>query len=210
MSASNGFIPINPLEHSWKNIYQLMNSIVQPRPIAWISTVSSDGNHNIAPFSYFNICSMNPPMISNSIFFNRDGSKKDTLNNIESTGKYVVGTISFDLVEKANLSSASLNADKDEFAEADIQFVDRGAENPRFIAGCPVHLICELNKVVSLGEGPGVGNLVIGYVREIFLSPELKEVGWEKGLPPEALDNVGRMGSSFYSKTRDVFEIKRP
>ncbi len=210
MTNSNGFIPIIPSEHSWRDIYQLMNSVVQPRPIAWISTVSPEGCHNIAPFSYFNICSMNPPMISNSIFYNRDGSKKDTLNNIEATGKYVIGTISFSSVEKANLSSAPLSFDQDEFEKAQIPFIDRGAGNPRFVADCLVNMVCELNQVVSLGEGPGVGNLVIGYVRNIVLSSKLGEIEWKKGLPPNLLDNVGRMGGGFYSKTRDVFELKRP
>ena len=76
MSRHTEFFGIQPKDHFWVEIYHLMNSIVQPRPIAWISSISADGAVNLAPFSYFNICSMNPPIISNSIFFNRDGSEK--------------------------------------------------------------------------------------------------------------------------------------
>ena len=95
----NEFSGIQPKDHFWVEIYHLMNSIVQPRPIAWISSISSGGVVNLAPFSYFNICSMNPPIISNSIFFNRDGSEKDTLKNIKTTKKYVVGAVSFTAAE---------------------------------------------------------------------------------------------------------------
>ena len=85
MNRHTEFSGIQPKDHFWVEIYHLMNSVVQPRPIAWISSISSGGVINLAPFSYFNICSMNPPIISNSIFFNRDGSEKDTLKNIKTT-----------------------------------------------------------------------------------------------------------------------------
>ena len=106
MTVHTEFEAIDPAQQFWVDVYHLMNSIVQPRPIAWIASVSKQGEHNLSPFSYFNICSMNPPVISNSIFFNRDGSKKDTLKNIEATRRYVVGRVSSDTAERANLSSA--------------------------------------------------------------------------------------------------------
>ena len=109
MTLHTEFFDIHPTKHFWVEIYHLMNSIVQPRPIAWISSVSKTGEFNLAPFSYFNICSMNPPIISNSIFFNRDGSEKDTLKNIKATGKYVVGTVSFEAANKANKIASEMD-----------------------------------------------------------------------------------------------------
>ncbi len=210
MSNNTEFSSIQPDEHFWVEVYHLMNSVVQPRPIAWISTVSESGDFNLAPFSYFNICSMNPPVISNAIFYNRDGSEKDTLRNIKATRKYVVGNVSFDNAKNANISSAPFNPDVDEFSEAKVSFIDRGPDEPRLIADSPVNFICDLNQTVNLGKGAGVGTLVLGNVRAIMLSKKLSNVNWKKGLSPESIQNVGRMGADYYTKTTDLFQLERP
>ncbi|QPJ61617.1 MAG: flavin reductase family protein [Candidatus Nitronauta litoralis] len=204
------FNTIKPEEEFWVEIYHLMNSIVQPRPIAWISSISEHGQHNLSPFSYYNICSMNPPVISNAVFYNRDGSEKDTLRNIKSTQNYIVGCISFPIADKANVTSAPFEPGVDEFQEAGVDYVDRGPGEPRLIADSPVQLVCELNQTVKLGEGAGVGTLVLGNVKKILISKALEKMDWKKGLPPEAVDNVGRMGGDYYTRTRDLFQIERP
>ncbi|CCQ90654.1 conserved hypothetical protein, FMN-binding [Nitrospina gracilis 3/211] len=210
MTQYNGYAAIRPADHFWVDVYHLMNSIVQPRPIAWISSISADGKRNLAPFSYFNICSMNPPMISNSIFFNRDGSEKDTLKNIKATREYVVGVVSYETADKANLSSAPFDYGVSEFDEAEVAVIERGEGKPPFIAESPVQLVCELNRTVPLGSGAGTGTLVLGDVREIYLSESLSSIEWQKGIPPELLNNVGRMGADFYAKTTDRFRMERP
>ena len=128
MAPHTEFDSIHPAKEFWVDVYHLMNSVVQPRPIAWISSVSAEGRFNLAPFSYFNICSMNPPVISNAIFYNRDGSEKDTLKNIKATQNYVVGFVSFDAAEKANLTSAPFDSAVDEFGEAQVRSIDRGPD----------------------------------------------------------------------------------
>jgi len=209
MTLHSEFFGIQPKDHFWVEIYHLMNSIVQPRPIAWISSVSATGALNLAPFSYFNICSMNPPIISNSIFYNRDGSEKDTLKNIKATGKYVVGAVSLEAAEKANLSSAPYDSNVNEFNEAQVQPIARENGEPPFISESPVQLVCELNQTIPLGQGAGVGTLVLGNVKQIFLSVQLKDIEWQKGISPQRMNNVGRMGADFYSKTTDVFQMAR-
>ena len=209
MTLHTEFFGIHPKDHFWVDIYHLMNSIVQPRPIAWISSVSDTGMLNLAPFSYFNICSMNPTIISNSIFYNRDGSEKDTLKNIKATGKYVVGTVSFHAAEKANVSSAPYDSGVSEFDEAEVQPIHRGPGEPPFISDSPVQLECELNQTISLGQGAGVGTLVLGNVINIYLSTHLKNIEWQNGISPERMSNVGRMGGDLYAKTSDVFQMPR-
>jgi len=209
MTLHTEFFDIHPKDHFWVDIYHLMNSIVQPRPIAWISSISDTGTFNLAPFSYFNICSMNPAIISNSIFFNRDGSEKDTLKNIKATGQYVVGTVSYHAAEKANLSSAPYKSDINEFDEAKVEPILRNPGEPAFISESPVQLVCELNQTIPLGQGAGVGTLVLGNVKHIHLSTRLKNIEWQKGISPERMNNVGRMGADFYAKTSDVFELPR-
>jgi len=210
MTVHTEFQTIKPREQSWVDIYHLMNSIIQPRPIAWISTVSEDGAYNLAPFSYFNICSMNPPIIANSIFYNRDGSEKDTLANIKSNGKYVIGTVDVNSAEKANVSSAPFAADTDEFDAAQVPFVNCGTDEPRLVAESPVQLKCTLNQLIKLGDGAGVGTLVLGDVNEILVSQKLHHLQWEKGIPPDRMNNVGRMGADHYVKTTDLFQMPRP
>ncbi|MFQ5671584.1 MAG: flavin reductase family protein [Nitrospinales bacterium] len=210
MTVHTEFQTIRPREQYWVDIYHLMNSIIQPRPIAWISTVSENGIYNLAPFSYFNICSMNPPIISNSIFYNRDGSEKDTLRNIKSNGKYVVGAVGINSAEKANVSSAPFAPDADEFKKAQVPFVDCGANEPRLVAESPVQLKCTLNQLIKLGNGAGVGTLVLGDVNEILISRKLNHPQWQKGIPPDRMNNVGRMGADYYAKTTDLFQMPRP
>jgi len=152
---------------------------------------------------------MNPTIISNSIFYNRDGSEKDTLKNIKATGKYVVGTVSFHAAEKANLSSAPYDSGVNEFNESKVQPILRGPGEPPFISESPVQLVCELNQTILLGQGAGVGTLVLGNVKHIYLSTQLKDIEWQKGIAPELMDNVGRMGADFYAKTSDVFQMPR-
>ena len=209
MTLHTDFVTIEPKEQFWVDVYHLMNSIVQPRPIAWISTVSEKGICNLAPFSYFNICSMNPPIISNSIFFNRDGTEKDTLKNIKATKKYVVGTVSFENSEKANLSSAPFDSNVDEFEEAGISFIEQGPKEPRLICESPIQLICTLNQTIPLGEGAGVGTLVLGDVQKILLPPDMDSDKWKSGIAPEMMDSVGRMGADYYTKTTDLFQMPR-
>ncbi len=209
MTTHSHFHSIHPQDHFWVDLYHLMNSIVQPRPIAWISSISPAGQTNLAPFSYFNICSMNPPIISNSIFFNRDGSEKDTLRNIKATMKYVVGTVSYEASEKANLSSAPYDSDVSEFEAAEVSQVDRGVGEPPFIGESPIQLVCKLHQTIPLGKGAGVGTLVLGQVEEIHLSKNLGDLEWQKGIVPEKLDNVGRMGADLYSRTRETFSMPR-
>ncbi|MFQ5451172.1 MAG: flavin reductase family protein [Nitrospinaceae bacterium] len=209
MTSQSDYFSIHPEDYFWVEIYHLMNSIVQPRPIAWIATVSEKGTHNLSPFSYFNICSMNPPVISNSIFFNRDGSEKDTLKNIKGVGKYVVGTVSSETAEKANLSSAPFDSNADEFIEAGVSYVDRGTKEPRLIAESPIQLICELHQTVPLGKGAGVGTLVLGNVREILVTTRWGQREWKKGIPPGLMKNVGRMGEDYYARTTDLFRMPR-
>ena len=209
MTVHTEFFDIHTKDYFWVDIYHLMNSIVQPRPIAWISSVSDKGVFNLSPFSYFNICSINPTIISNSIFFNRDGSEKDTLKNIKSTRKYVVGTVSLQAAEKANISSAPYDSTVSEFDAAKVQPILRGPGEPPFISESPVQLECELNQTISLGQGAGVGTLVLGNVITIHLSTQWKDIEWKKGISPERMNNVGRMGGDFYTKTSDVFQMPR-
>src|SRR5262245_12431486 len=95
-------------------VYHQLVGLVTPRPIAWVTTISTSGVINLAPFSFFNAFSANPPIVVFSPTLTRDGKKKDTLRNVEATGEYVVNAATAELAEKVNLTSKELPPDESE------------------------------------------------------------------------------------------------
>src|SRR6201982_476348 len=89
-------------------VYRALVSVVVPRPIAWVTTVDQKGSVNLAPFSFFNAFGANPPVVVFSPTLRRDGSKKDTLRNLEATGEFVLNAAVESLAEKMNLCSKEL------------------------------------------------------------------------------------------------------
>ena len=110
---------IDPLHTSQKDIYKILTGTVIPRPIGWVSTTDAEGNHNLAPFSFFNAVGEDPPHVMFSTV--RTGNvNKDTLNNVLQTGEFVVNMATEDLVEKMNTTSANLKPDESEFELAEL------------------------------------------------------------------------------------------
>ena len=210
MTLHTEFFDIHPKDHSWVNIYHLMNSIVQPRPIAWISSVSDTGTFNLAPFSYFNICSMNPSGYLQLHFLQPRWFGKRHVKKYQSNGQIRRrdGLLPCPLKKQIALPPPSTPS-VSEFDEANVQPILRGNGEPPFISDSPVQLVCELNQTILLGEGAGVGTLVLGNVKQIYLSTQLKDIEWQKGVSPERMGNVGRMGADFYAKTSDLFRMPR-
>src|SRR5207249_9406563 len=96
------------------DVYYLLVGIVTPRPIAWVTTIDSDGRVNLAPFSFFNAFGANPPVVVFSPTLRRDGTKKDTLRNVEASGEFVLNSAVEALAEKINLSSKEVPPEESE------------------------------------------------------------------------------------------------
>src|SRR5438105_4982175 len=146
------------------DIYHLLVGIVTPRPIAWVTTVSPGGVVNLAPFSFFNAFGSNPPVIVFSPARRRDGSKKDTLLNIEARGEFVVNSAVESLAEQVNLSSKELPPEESEIALTGLSTLPSIKVKPPRLRESPVNMECKLRQIVPLGDGPISGNLVIGEV----------------------------------------------
>jgi flavin reductase (DIM6/NTAB) family NADH-FMN oxidoreductase RutF len=140
-------------DHETRAMYFLMNSLVVPRPIAWVSTLAADGTRNLAPHSFFTVAATAPP----SIAFTSIGDK-DTVTNIRATGEFVVHVAGHDLVEQMNLSSASAPSDVSEFELAGVTAVDASIVAPPIVAEAPVAIECRLDRVVEIGNS----RMVIG------------------------------------------------
>ena len=199
---------INPKEISPKDAYKLLTGSVVPRPIGWISTISSDGINNLAPYSFSNALSGDPP----TVFFcggRPEGNNKDTVQNAVDTGEFVYNIVSYELAAQMNISATTLPADVDEFAEARLTPAPSKLVKAPRVLEAPVNFECKVIDTYELKGGVGPGSLmVIGQVVYMHFKDEVLLPNYK--IDPVALDPVGRLSGPSYSKVRDLFHIERP
>ena len=189
-------------------VYQLLVGAVTPRPIAWVTTLSAAGVVNLAPFSFFNAFGANPPIVVFSPTLRRDGSKKDTLINLEALGEFVVNAATAPLAEKVNLTSKEIPPSDSEVSLARLTTVPSVKVKPPRIAESPVNLECKVRQIIPCGTGAIAANLVIGEVVMMHVADAVLD---EKGrIDPRKLQTVARLGGDFWCHTSDLFEQKRP
>ena len=191
-----------------REAYALLTTSIMPRPIAWVSTISREGRTNLAPFSFFQGVTSNPPTLLIIPVNHRDGRKKDTARNIEETGEFVVNVVPFALAEQMNATAALLPSDESEFERFGIAQAPSSRVRPPRVAASPISFECKLHLVVPVGEGPLAANVVFG---RILLAHVADSVLGPDGMPdPGKLDLVGRLGGELYARTTERFAIKRP
>jgi flavin reductase (DIM6/NTAB) family NADH-FMN oxidoreductase RutF len=185
----------------------LINGLIYPRPIAWVSTIAADGTRNLAPFSFFNAFSFNPPTVGVSPG-SRQGIPKDTLANVQVTGEFVINLVSASLAETANATSAELAPDVDEWKLAGVTPVASDTVAPARVEQAPAAFECRVHEIVELGADGPSNSLVIGRVLRVHVPDDALD---EEYLPrPEALDLVGRMGGDLWARTQQQFILPRP
>jgi flavin reductase (DIM6/NTAB) family NADH-FMN oxidoreductase RutF len=185
----------------------LINGLIYPRPIAWVSTIASDGTRNLAPFSFFNAFSFNPPTVGVSPG-SRRGIPKDTLANVRATGEFVINLVSASLADTANATSAELAPGVDEWELAGVTPVASETVAPARVEQAPAALECRVHQIVELGADEPSNSLVIGRVLRVHVLDDALD---EHYLPrPEVLDLVGRMGGDLWARTRQRFILPRP
>jgi flavin reductase (DIM6/NTAB) family NADH-FMN oxidoreductase RutF len=195
---------LEPGRMSVTDVYKLMIRTIVPRPIAWISTVSSDGVRNIAPFSFFTGITANPPTVCFAPARKSGGTKKDTLANVEATGEFVINVVTEELSEAMNDTATDYPPDFDEFERAGLTPVQSDLVAPPRIGESPVQMECKLRNSVEVGNDGGT--LVIG---EVVLFHVDERVMTDGNVDPELLKAVGRMGGQEYTRTADRFVLER-
>src|SRR5947209_17955017 len=189
-------------------VYRLLVDIVTPRPIAWVTTIDGEGRVNLAPFSFFNAFGANPPVVVFSPTLRRDGTKKDTLLNLEATGEFVVNAAVAELAAQVSQSSKELPPGESEVELTGLHVLPSVKVKPPRLAESPVNLESKLRQVVPIGSGPIAGNLVIGEVLAIHVADRVLD---EKGkVDPRKLRTIARLGADWYCHASDLFEMKRP
>jgi flavin reductase (DIM6/NTAB) family NADH-FMN oxidoreductase RutF len=189
-------------------IYHLLVGIVTPRPIAWVTTMNSEGLVNLAPFSFFNAFGANPAIVVFSPTLRRDGSQKDTLRNVEATGEFVINSAVESVADAVNLSSSELPPDESEVDLTGLSLLPSAKVRPPRIAESPTQLECKVLQIVSFEEKPIAPNLVIGEVLAIHVREEILDATGR--VDPRKLKTIARLGGDWYCRTSDLFAMKRP
>jgi flavin reductase (DIM6/NTAB) family NADH-FMN oxidoreductase RutF len=186
--------------------YPILASLVTPRPIAFITTISLDGRVNAAPFSFFNLLGAEPPIVAVAPGDRDDGTPKDTARNIRLTHEFVVNLVDEPIAEAMNRCAASLPYGENELVAAGLHTLESSVVKPPRIAESPVNLECLEWGTLRIGENRVIIGLVKRvHLRDEFFDPEHKRVRSEKLLL------IGRMASPhWYCRTRDRFEMVRP
>jgi flavin reductase (DIM6/NTAB) family NADH-FMN oxidoreductase RutF len=188
-------------------LYKLLTGTIIPRPIGWISTIDENGINNLAPFSYFNMVSSDPPCLMFST--RRDDNKnKDTLNNVLQNNQFVVNLVTIDLVEQMNATSAAVAASIDEFELANITPIDSVFVKPKRVKESLVHFECEkIHHYFMDNETGGGACIIIGKIITMHIDDSIlmenHKIDLEKYKP------VARLAGSNYSKLGEIFSIKR-
>jgi flavin reductase (DIM6/NTAB) family NADH-FMN oxidoreductase RutF len=190
------------------DVYQLLVGIVTPRPIAWVTSLDAQGRVNLAPFSFFNAFGANPPVVVFSPTLRRDGSRKDTLLNVEATGEFVLNAAVESVAEKMNLSSSELPRGQSEIELAGLSTLPSLKVKPPRISESPVHMECKVLQILPIGTGPIAANLVIGEVLVIHVSESVLDPSGK--IDPRQLKTIARLGGDYYCRSTDPFEMPRP
>jgi flavin reductase (DIM6/NTAB) family NADH-FMN oxidoreductase RutF len=184
------------------DMYRLMISVVVPRPIAFVSTISPDGQLNVAPFSYFNAITNQPPLLGISIN-RRKGLPKDTLRNIEQTGEFVVNTVDEPLAARMVQTSGDWPDDVDEFELTGLTPVPSDLIKPPRVGESPVSMECRRHRIIELGSTFFVvGEIVRAHVKDEVMTNGRVDI--------EKLRPLARLGGDGYSVVREVIHIARP
>jgi flavin reductase (DIM6/NTAB) family NADH-FMN oxidoreductase RutF len=189
-------------------VYQALVGAVAPRPIAWVTTIDGQGRVNLAPFSFFNTFGANPPIVVFSPVLRRDGSKKDTLKNLEVVGEFVINAAVEELAAQVNATSRELPRGENEAEYAGLTLQPSSKVRPPRVAQSPIHLECKVRQFISVGDGPIAANLVIGEVLLIHIDNSVLDAHGQ--IDPRKLRSVARLGGNYYCRSTYLFEMERP
>ncbi|MFD1552461.1 flavin reductase family protein [Putridiphycobacter roseus] len=204
-------LTIDPKTIPVPQLHGYLLGAIGPRPIAFASTVDKDGNPNLAPFSFFNVFSANPPiLIFSPARSGRTNTTKDTYNNVKAVKEVVINIVNYDMVHQMSLASSPFEPNVDEFIKTGFTKVASETVQPFRVAEAPVQFECIVTEVKELGQDGGAGNLVFCEVQRIHIAEEILD---ENGkIDQHKIDLVARMGGNWYCRAdkNSMFEIAKP
>jgi flavin reductase (DIM6/NTAB) family NADH-FMN oxidoreductase RutF len=204
-------VSLDPKDISVQKLHQYLLGAIGPRPIAFASTVDAVGRPNLAPFSFFNVFSANPPiLIFSPARSGRTNTTKDTYNNVKVVPEVVINVVNYDIVHQMSLASSPYAPGVNEFEKAGFTALKSDSVKPFRVAESPVQFECKVNEVIELGTEGGAGNLIICEVLKIHIHDEVLDSNGM--IDQQKIDLVARMGGDWYSRANieSMFEITKP
>ncbi len=202
---------IDPKQVKTPVLHSYLLGAVAPRPIAFASTVDADGNPNLAPFSFFNVFSANPPIaIFSPALSGRTGLTKHTYDNVKEVPEVVINVVNYDMVQQTSLASTEYEKGVNEFEKAGFTPLKSELVKPFRVKESPAQLECKVKQVIELGTQGGAGNLIICEVVLMHVSEHVLDANNQ--IDPKKIDLVARLGGNWYSRTNGpaLFEVTKP
>lgn len=182
-----------------RDMHQFLLGSVAPRPIAFVSTLDPEGVPNLAPFSFFNAFSSNPPtLVFSSNRRVRDNTTKDTLHNVEATRECVINAVTHDIVRQMAVTSVQYDPGVNEFEKSGLTPIPAERVRPFRVRESPVHMECVVKDIITLGQHGGAGHLVICEVVLMHVAERI--IDERNRIDPHKIDLMGRMGRAYYTR----------
>ncbi len=202
---------ISPNEIPLAQFMNLVQSTVAPRPIAFASTIDAQNRVNLSPFSFFNVFSINPPILIFSPARRvRNNTTKHTLENVLEVPEVVINIVDYAMVQQCSLASTEYEKGVDEFEKAGFVALKSDLVRPPRVANSPASFECKVNQVIPLGSEGGAGNLVVCEIVKAHFSPHIFD---ENGtINPQKMDLVARLGGDWYARitSESLFQVAKP
>ena len=204
-------ISFTPKELTVAKMHHYLLGAIGPRPIAFASTIDVNGQANLAPFSFFNVFSANPPiLIFSPARSGRTNTTKDTYNNVKAHPEVVINVVNFDIVEQMSLASSPYPAGESEFVKSGLTPIPSDLVKPFRVKESPVQFECKVNQVIELGTEGGAGNLIICEVVKFHIDESYLDEN--QLIDQQKIDLVARMGGNWYCRASEhaMFELEKP
>lgn len=204
-------LTLDPKELSIPVLQKYLQNAIAPRPICFASTITKNGEPNLAPFSFFNIFSSNPPIaVFSPAFSGRTGAPKDTLLNVLEVPEVVINVVNYEMVQQTSLASSPFAKGVNEFVKAGFTPLASDLVSPYRVKESPVQFECKVTEVKELGKAGGAGNLVICEIIRIHINESVLNA--ENNIDTKKIDLVARMGDNWYCRANGdaLFEVQKP
>ncbi len=193
-------LKIDPTDYGNQKLFKLLLGGVAPRPIAFASTVDKSGNHNLAPFSFYNAFGVNPStLIFSPSRRGRDNTTKHTFQNLKEVPEVVINAVSYNMVYQMSLSSTEYDKGIDEFVKSGLTPLESSIIRPYRVAESPLQFECKVREIIEISGKPGSGNLVVCEIICIHLDENI--LSNDGNIDPDKIDLVGRLGEDYYVRT---------
>jgi flavin reductase (DIM6/NTAB) family NADH-FMN oxidoreductase RutF len=204
-------LSLHPKDLTVQALQKYLQGAIAPRPICFASTISTDGKPNLAPFSFFNIFSSNPPVaVFSPAYSGRTGAPKDTLLNVKEVPEVVINVVNYSMVQQTSLASSPFPKGVNEFEKAGFTPLPSDLVKPFRVKESPAQFECRVMEIKELGKSGGAGNLIICEIIKIHISESVLNEAQQ--VDTRKIDLVARMGDNWYCRAHGeaLFEVEKP